>query len=141
MKKVIRVIIVSLVLIALISACKKNETKKEEPSVKQSTSSASTAQPQATGEVNADVNCSKTYDFMKAFVEQMEAQMAKQGKQLPKKQDFPTKEKFVKACKELPKEIIVCLDMEYSMSHQQECQEAKKNADPEKMKKFEEMLK
>ncbi len=142
MKKVIKIFAVVLSLFVLFAACKKEEAKKEQPA--NQTKQEETAKPSEQAEkppVNADENCSKTYDFMKAFVEQMEQQMAKMGKKPPNKKDFPTKEKFVKACKELPTDIIRCLDMEYSMKNQQECQDAKKNADPEKMKKFEEMLK
>ncbi|MCX7957503.1 MAG: hypothetical protein N3B13_00455 [Deltaproteobacteria bacterium] len=142
MKKVITFSVIVLSLLLLVSACKKNEVKQSEPQAKAKQEETQKALGQeGKPAVNADENCSKTYDFMKAFVEQMEQQMAKMGKKPPNRKDFPSKEKFVKACKELPTDIIRCLDMEYSMKNQQECQDAKKNADPEKMKKFEEMLK
>lgn len=137
-----RVILIMMFLL-LISGCKKEEVKNTEKVVKpeQVEAKLSTTDSTEKPPVNADENCSKTYDFMKAFIEQMEQQMAKMGKKPPEKKDFPSKEKFVKACKELPTDIIRCLDMEYSMKNQQECKDAKENADPEKMKKFEEMLK
>ncbi len=138
MKKVFSVIAILVISLLFATGCKKEEAKVEKPvPAIQTQEKAQTAE----GTVNAEENCGKAYDFMKAFVDQIEQQMAKQGKQIPNKKEFPPKDKFIKACKELPKEIIICLDMEYSMKHQQECQEAKKNADPEKMKKFEEMLK
>lgn len=141
MKRVISVVVCFILLSIAFTACKKKDTKEAEKSTTQQVQVAQTSPSEEKEPVNADENCSKAYDFMKAFVEQMEQQMAKMGKQPPQKKEFPPKEKFVKACKDLPTDIIRCLDMEYSMKHQQECQEAKKNADPEKMKKFEEALK
>ncbi|MGC8928451.1 MAG: hypothetical protein ACP5QK_11070 [Myxococcota bacterium] len=141
MKRVITMIVFLMILGLLFLGCKKKETVDvKRPAVEQ-TKETEKADTEENGPLNADENCSKAYDFMKQFVEQMEQQMAKMGKQPPRKKEFPPKEKFVKACKDLPTEIIRCLDMEYSMKHQQECLEAKKNADPEKMKKFEEALK
>ncbi len=143
MKKV-TILLVVFFLLLLVSACKKNETQSGQQTARTQQAAVKNeeaANKEENGPVNADKNCSKAYNFMKAFVEQMEQQMAKMGKQPPQKKEFPPKDKFVKACKDLPAEIIRCLDMEYSTKHQQECQDAKKNADPEKMKKFEEALK
>ncbi|GEM_PF-2716591 len=139
---ILSVLIISFIL--LVSACKKEDTKAvNQPSQTKSeeTQPAKSTVSDMKTEVNVDENCSKTYDFMKSFTEQMEQRLAKMGKKAPQKKELPSKEKFVAACKELPIEIIRCLDMEYAMKNQQECSDAKKNADPEKIKKFEEALK
>jgi hypothetical protein len=63
-------------------------------------------------------------------------------KSAPAGQDkpLPPKDKFIAACKTLPEGMQKCMALPYAMSHQQECQDVQKKADPAAMAKAKEMM-
>jgi len=88
---------------------------------------------------DAEKDCGALHDFMTAMIAQLEKAMgAPKGK--PKK-ELADKETFIAACKELPPEVIRCMNPEVAQKEAEKCAEAMKNADPDKVAKFKDMLK
>ena len=88
---------------------------------------------------DAEKDCGALHDFMTQMIAQLEKAMgAPKGK--PKK-ELPDKETFIAACKELPPEVIRCMNPEVAQKEMEKCQEAMKNVDPDKLNKFKEMMK
>jgi hypothetical protein len=114
------------------------EEPKEEPKKEEPKEEPKKEEPAAAAAGDAERDCGALHEMMKQMIEGM---MAKMGKGAKPKKEFPSKEKFVAACKELPSNVVRCMNPQVAMKEAAKCQEAMKNADPEKVAKFKSMLK
>jgi hypothetical protein len=88
---------------------------------------------------DAEKDCGALHDFMTQMIAELEKAMgAPKGK--PKKQ-LADRDTFIAACKELPPEVIRCMNPEVAQKEAEKCEAAMKNADPDKVAKFKDMLK
>ena len=109
----------------------KVEEKKEEPKTEEAKGEEKKEEPAAAGDPEKD--CGALHDMMKQM---MEALTAKLGKGAKPKKEFPSREKFVEACKVLPPEVVRCMNPQVAMKEGPKCQEVMKNADKEQIAKF-----
>lgn len=130
-----KVLLIAVVAAFVLAGCPKKEAstttepaKKAEPvkaePVKTPVEPVKKAEPAAAATVAASTgdpekDCGALYDFMKAFMEQMQAKF---GKGKPMK-PFPAKDKFVGACKHLPGEAVRCMNPKTAMAEPQKCKE------------------
>lgn len=110
---------------------KTEEAKPAEPAKEEAKTEEAKAEPAAAGDPEKD--CGALHDMMKQM---MEALTAKLGKAAKPKKEFPSREKFVEACKVLPPEVVRCMNPKVAMQEQEKCQEVMKNANKEQIAKF-----
>lgn len=89
------------------------------------------------GEENADLPpCEQAY----ASITAMLAAMQKQFGAGQANGNMPTREQFVAGCGALPENMQRCMSMQYAMTHQQECEEARTTLDPETTARVQELM-
>jgi len=161
MKRLMFLITALLLALGLLAGCpkKKDETKPDEPAAKEEPTKVEPAKVEpakvepakvepkkeeakadetAAASGDAERDCGALHEMMKQMIEGM---MAKMGKGAKPKKEFPSKEKFVAACKELPSDVVRCMNPQVAMKEVAKCQEVMKNADKDKVAKFKAMLK
>jgi hypothetical protein len=120
-------------------AAKTEEPAKEEPAAEpkeEAKTEEAKAEPAAAGDPEKD--CGALHDFMKGMIEAMTKKLGKGAK--PKK-EFPSREKFITACKELPSDVVRCMNPQVAMAEQAKCKEVLEKADKAAVAKFKEILK
>ena len=148
MKRVMYLLTAIIALGLVLGGCKKKEeaapepAKTEEPAKVEEKKEEPKTEEEAKGEEkkeeaaaagDPEKDCGALHDMMKQM---MEALTAKLGKGAKPKKEFPSREKFVEACKVLPPEVVRCMNPQVAMKEGPKCQEVMKNADKEQIAKF-----
>jgi len=159
MKSFMMLIVAVLCLGLVFSGCKKKaeeaspvETESattEESETETAETEAATAETEKPAEEaagaeagqggDAEKDCGALHDFMTAMIAGLEKAMG--GKKGKAKKELADRDTFIAACKELPSEVIRCMNPEVAQKEAEKCEAAMKNADPDKVAKFKDMLK
>lgn len=154
MKRTMMLLLVFAALGLILAGCKKKEAPPAEPPAEPAAKTEEPAQPEPKAEPkeepkteeakaepaagDPEKDCGALHDFMKGMIEAMTKKLGKGAK--PKK-EFPSREKFVTACKALPSDVVRCMNPQVAMAEQAKCKEVMENADKAAVAKFKEILK
>jgi hypothetical protein len=116
----------------------KAEPVKAEPTKAEPVKAEPTKAEPAAGKIEgtAEEHCGAAYDFIKQLSEAFAKKMPA-GK---KAKELPPREKYVNACKELPIEVVRCMNPKIAMTEADKCKEVLAKVDKTKLDKVKAMM-